>query len=423
VRTIAAMKHSPHAATAVIIAGLLLAATACTSDDDSAAPSAPTTSSLLSTSPSPAPPSTTLDPVPPSTSQAPAPSTSAMPPRPNPDRGRRALLRRVLASHRAAGEFVGARIAVLDLEGTVTEVTAGTPTLDPASDPVDREVAWNIGSATKTFVAVVVLQLADEGRVDLDAGIVRYLPDLPGAELITPRQLLQHTSGLGEYLDQPAVREHTARHWTAAELIAVAEAAGRVGEPGGPHHYSNTNYVVLGEIIEQVTGNSWADEVRTRIAEPLGMTDTGLVAGDPATGYQIVDGSFVDVTLASDPSIGGAAGALQSTGQDLLRFAAGLRDGTLLSPRSQRAMRAFVPAEDLSQFGIDHGYGLGIERYALDAITVIGHMGTGETGSAYVGYDADRGTAIAVTTNTAVAGPQAIMAVEALLALAARAEV
>jgi D-alanyl-D-alanine carboxypeptidase len=329
----------------------------------------------------------------------------------------------VLASHRAAGEFVGARIAVLDPEGRVTEVTAGTPTLDPASGPVDRDVAWNIGSTTKTFVAVVVLQLADEGLIELDDGIERFLPDLPGAELITPRQLLQHTSGLGEYLDQPAVREHTARHWTAAELIAVAEAAGRVGEPGSPHHYSNTNYVVLGEIIERVTGNSWADEVRTRIAEPLGMSDTGLVAGDPATGYQIVDGSFVDVTLASDSSIGGAAGALQSTGQDLLRFAAALRDGTLLSPRSQRAMRAFVPAEDLSQFGIDHGYGLGIERYVLDAITVIGHLGTGETGSAYVGYDADRGTAIAVTTNTAVAGPQAIMAVEALLALAAHPEV
>ena len=94
-------------------------------------------------------------------------------------------------------------------------------------------MAWNIGSVTKTFVAVVVLQLAQEGRIDLDAGIEGYLPDLPGADRITPRQLLQHTSGLAEYNDKPAVLNDAQRTWTPSELIAVAEAAGRVGEPGG----------------------------------------------------------------------------------------------------------------------------------------------------------------------------------------------
>ena len=80
-------------------------------------------------------------------------------------------------------------------------------------------------------------------------------------------------------------------------------------------------------------------------------------------------------------------------------------------------MQTFLPAEDLSQFGIDHGYGLGLERYAMDGMTVIGHMGTGKIGSSYVGYDAERGTAVAVTTNTAIAGPAAIIAVEALTAV------
>ena len=123
------------------------------------------------------------------------------------------MLDRILESHHAAGEFVGARIALRDRDGTITEVTAGTPTVDPASAPVDPDVPWNIGSATKTFVAVVVLQLADEGHLDLDAGIERFLPDLPGADRITPRQLLQHTSGLGEYNDEPAVlqRRRSAR--------------------------------------------------------------------------------------------------------------------------------------------------------------------------------------------------------------------
>ena len=130
----------------------------------------------------------------------------------------------------------------------------------------------------------------------------------------------------------------------------------------------------------------------------------------------VVDGAFVDATSIADPSTGGAAGGMASTDRDLLRFVRALADGTLLTPASLAAMRSFVPGEDYSQFGIDHGYGLGWERYALDTITVEGHMGTGEAQSAFIGYDVERGTAVAVMTNTAVAGPQAIMGVEALLA-------
>jgi hypothetical protein len=80
-------------------------------------------------------------------------------------------------------------------------------------------------------------------------------------------------------------------------------------------------------------------------------------------------------------------------------------------------MQTFLPAEDLTRFGIDHGYGLGLERYAMDGITIIGHMGTGDIGSSYVGFDAERGTAVAVTTNTAIDGPAALIAVEALTAV------
>ena len=414
-----AIRRATHAAATIAAAGSLLAATACAADGDGATPA--TTVAAASSAPPTAAPSS-----PPSSSASPAtsppsslapPSSAAPPTTAAADAARRALLGDVLAAHHAAGEFVGARIAVAGRDGTTTEVSAGSTTLDPASEPVDPDVAWNIGSVTKTFVAVVTLQLADEGRIDLDAGIDRFLPDLPAADRITPRQLLQHTTGLGEYLDQPAVVDGMQRAWAPAELIGVAEAAGRTGEPGGPYRYSNTNYVVLGEIIEQVTGNSWADEVRARIAEPLGLTNTGAITADRPVGYQVVDGSFVDWTTAAHPSVGGAAGAMQSTSRDLLVFATALRDGTLLSAGAGEAMLTFVPGEDYSQFGIVHGYGLGLERYANDAITVIGHMGTGETGSAFLGYDAELGTAVAVTTNTAIPGPQAMMAVEALAAV------
>jgi D-alanyl-D-alanine carboxypeptidase len=413
--------------------GVLLTATACSSDEDGAvatetvatASAAPTVTpepppppptiaqSAPTTTPERPPPTTT---APPTTPERP-PTTTTAPPSVTVDSARRAQLLHILGVHRAAGEFVGARIALREADGTISEARAGTPTLDPAGGPVDPDMAWNIGSATKTFVAVVVLQLVDEGRIDLDAGIHRFMPDLPGARRITPRQLLNHTSGLGEYLDQPAVVNAPLRQWTPAELIAVAEAAGRVGEPGGPHHYANTNYIVLGEIIEQVTGNRWADEVHTRITEPIGMTHTSLITDTRAPGYTVIDGSPVDVTLSSDPSVGGAAGAIQSTSRDLLAFATALADGTLLSPESEAAMQTFLPAEDLSRYGIDHSYGLGLERYVMDDMTIIGHMGTGNVGSSYLGYDAERGTAVAVTTNTAIVGPAAIMAVEALTAV------
>ena len=147
------------------------------------------------------------------------------------------------------------------------------------------------------------------------------------------------------------------------------------------------------------------------------MTHTSVITDRTAPGFRIVDGSLVDVTHDSDPSVGGAAGAMQSTNSDLLAFARALADGTLLSPESRAAMETFLPAEDLSQFGIDHGYGLGLERYATADMTIIGHMGTGEVGSSYVGFDPTTGTTVAVTTNTATPGPAAIMAVEALTAL------
>jgi D-alanyl-D-alanine carboxypeptidase len=329
----------------------------------------------------------------------------------------RSLLRHILKSHYAAGDFVGARIATLESDGTLTEATAGRTTVERPSRPVDPDLPWNIGSVTKSFVAVVVLQLAEEGAIDLDAGVDSFMPELPGADRITSRQLLQHTSGLAEYINEPAVVNDQQREWTPSELIAVAEAAGRVGEPGGPFHYANTNYIILGEIIEQVTGHSWADEVRTRIVEPLGLTDTREMTDERPVGYKYVGDALVDRTLTCDPSVGGAAGALMSTTRDLISFGRALTDGTLLSPASAAAMRTFVPGEDYSQFGIVHGSGLGLEQYATEAVTVDGHMGVGEAQSAFLGFDVERDTVVAVQMNVAVGGPQAFMAIETLRAI------
>jgi D-alanyl-D-alanine carboxypeptidase len=366
----------------VLLAALLLAA-ACGSDDTDGAP-------VGTVSTTTAPPTTS--------------------PRGDPELEEQ--MAGILEAHRAEGEFVGAVLALRKADGTTVTVTSGHKNLSDDSDPVDPSIPWGIGSATKTFVAVVVLQLAEEGAIDLDAGIDRYLPNLPGADRITPRQLLQHTSGLAEYLELPAVQADAKRPWSPSELIAAAEATGRAGEPGDPFHYANTNYLVLGEIIEQVTDNSWEVETRERILDPLGMVNTRLGAKDGTPGFGLVDGTFVDYTDRWHPSLGGAAGALQATSSDLLLFAEALAEGRLLSAASQAQMATFIPGWDLSAFGVRHGYGLGLEEYATEELTVYGHLGSASASSSFIGY-AD-GTAVVVMMNSDNAGPQAVMALEAL---------
>lgn len=350
----------------------------------------------------------------PTTTEIPTSLANSLPPRRAPAEAiSETELGAIVESHFDQGEFVGARLALLNRDGTVTEAVAGTQSTDLASPPVDPDVPWGIGSITKVFVSVVLLQLADEGRIDLDDGIENFMPAITDAHRITPRQLLQHTSGLGEYLDQ--VRDDAQHPWTPSELIAVAETAGRVSTPGDAYHYSNTNFIVLGEIIGQVTGAPWFDAVRARIIEPLGMTRTGLIDSDAAPGYDPVPGGFLALERW-DPTVGGAAGALQATSRDLLRFVEALSDGILLSTQSQVAMETFIPGDDLSEFDIVHSAGLGLESYQTPTITVYGHLGSGDGHSAFIGYDTENGTAIAVSVNSQLPGPQAIMAIEALTA-------
>jgi D-alanyl-D-alanine carboxypeptidase len=336
--------------------------------------------------------------------------------------GRVAEFQAILDAHDTGDEFVGAVVAVRDASGATVTLTAGRPTpTDQAA--VDPAVAWNIGSATKTFVAVVVLQLVDEGLIDLDAGVEAWLPDLPDAAEITPRQLLQHTSGLAEYIDAPGL--DTTRAWDPMDLVQIAEERGRVGLPGERHFYSNTNYLLLGELIEEVTGNAWETEVVSRVVDPLGMSSTRLLeSGAQAPAHSLGAEGWIEVTDLTDPSIGGAAGALESTVSDLSAFIDALAAGELLSPELQQQMETFVAGQDYSEFGVEHGYGLGVESYATavgsftSEVSVIGHMGVGAGQSAFIGFDRSNGTSVAVQFNADIPGPQAILALELLTALA-----
>jgi D-alanyl-D-alanine carboxypeptidase len=174
--------------------------------------------------------------------------------------------------------------------------------------PVDPNGKFRVGSITKSFVATVVLQLVDEGEIGLDEPVQRYLPDaLPAAyPPITVRQLLQHTSGIHNYTryvmhEEPElILRDRYRDWTPEELVAIATDHPRDFEAGTQMGYSNTNYVLLGLIIQQVTGNGWGAEVDQRIAKSLGLTSTFAPGDDPRLPDPHSHG-YVTVTKQGEP--------------------------------------------------------------------------------------------------------------------------
>jgi D-alanyl-D-alanine carboxypeptidase len=280
-----------------------------------------------------------------------------------------------------------------------------------AMRPGDR---FRAGSIAKPFVSVVVLQLAERGRLSLDAPLPEVLPArvvgrFGNAADISVRMLLGHRSGIPEWVT-PAVDivigHHPAKVWTIAEILDLAAAQPPVFAPGTSYGYSNTDYNLLGLIIERVTGRSWRHEVSRRVVGPLGLTRTYLPApghrslmGPHAHGYGEVDGRRVDLTRV-DPSMAGAAGggALVTTAGDLTRFLDALLRGRLFRHRETlRQMLAFAPAPDV---GGQIGYGLGIEQRALPGgVELIGHLGGTAGYRSYVGRLRPQGVTIALALN------------------------
>jgi D-alanyl-D-alanine carboxypeptidase len=244
--------------------------------------------------------------------------------------------------------ILGMIMAVRLADGAVISRSSGYT--DPAG-----KVAWTmdtqsaLGSVTKTFTAVVIMQLVQEGKLSLDDTIEKWFPDQPNGDKITIRMLLSHTSGLANFISKENERDPKWSHeWAPLELIAEANKLGPVAEPGSKvAHYANTNYFLLGLIIEKVTGNSWEQEVRSRIVEPLGLKDTaflgneGVWGGSMVAGYtKTADGylSILDIPNLPHATTAWAAGAVVSSLSDLMTFASALFDGKLVSKETLSQM-------------------------------------------------------------------------------------
>ncbi|MFJ9517864.1 serine hydrolase domain-containing protein [Kitasatospora sp. NPDC101801] len=247
--------------------------------------------------------------------------------------------------------------------------------------PVPANGRFRAGSVTKTFVA--------EGRVGLDDSIEHHLPGVvPGGGAITVRRLLNHTSGIFDYTEDPkfeAVTEAQLEQlvatdrwttYTPQQLIAAAVDHPPYFAPGEGWHYSNTGYLLIGELIGKVTGRSWRTEVQRRILQPIGLHHTYLpgtatsIPGPHSHGYLPLATGPADITELH-PSVAGAAGEIISTTEDLTRFDAALLGGRLLRPAQLAEMTTTLPANVYPPTE----YGLGLFRLSLPCGDVWGHPG------------------------------------------------
>lgn len=258
-----------------------------------------------------------------------------------------------------------------------------------------------IGSITKTFVATVILQLVDSGKIGLDDKLEKYYPDYPNSSNITVRQMLDMTSGIPDYIENPVVLKSFVYDrldkYTPMQLYEITKSMKPDFPPGTSWKYSNGNYNILGMMIEKVTGNKIEDEITRRIIIPLGLKNTiypvtPYLEGQYSHGYMsdTLTGELIDVTVM-DPSIPWAAGCMISDLPDLKIYAKALAKGSMISPESQKERLKFINS-GVSKFV---GYGLGI--FSLEGF--IGHNG-GITGyNTTMCYDPELDALILVSVN------------------------
>jgi D-alanyl-D-alanine carboxypeptidase len=296
--------------------------------------------------------------------------------------------------------------------------------------PVPEDGYFRMGSNTKTFAAVIVLQLVAERRLSLEDSVERWLPGVVAGNgndggRITVRQLLQHTSGLYNYTnDLPglasaeAYLEHRFAHLDPEELVAIAMKHEPVFAPGTSWDYSNTNYILIGMVIEKITGKGWAAVVRERITRPLGLAHTYSPGDVPtlprphARGYQQFEpgGPLLDTTLLN-LSWGWAAGDLVTTPSDLVRFWQALQGGRLLPPAQMAEMRRTVLAVTFQDVFPGTRYGLGVMWAPTRCGGYWSHGGDVPGTSTINGVTSDGSHAVVLAITTRLAGDEEALAI------------
>ena len=304
------------------------------------------------------------------------------------ERKLRSIMRLLTVKRRIAG----VQIAVRAADGQTWLGEAGYADFDP-DRLVRSDTVFSIASVSKTFIAALILQLAEEDKLDLDVPYGRYLTAGPRSENVTIRQLLSHTSGIYDYFENPRYtriteawlkttsgdglsgREHL---WTYDEIMELVKPRSGYCKPGTCYRYSNTNYVILGRIAELVADAPLHKQLRKRFFRPLGMADTyyqpaEVPPADAAHGHWGFGGSWSDHTRSSQlrpftaaVSVANAAGSVASTAHDLAIWADALYGGHVLSAESLVQMTTSMS---------EGAYGLGTDIAVWGGHRAWGHNG------------------------------------------------
>ena len=298
-------------------------------------------------------------------------------------------------------------LANISKSGKTWSYTAGVADVR-TKKPMKADFNFRIGSVTKTFIATVLLQLSGENRLNLDDSIEKWLPGVIqgngyDGNQITIRQILNHTSGIAEYMNSKDFDiKKKKKSYTAEEFVKMGISLPPDFAPGKGWSYSNTGYVLLGILIEKVTGNSYAEEVENRIIEPLDLSNTFLPGNSSvipgtkhARGYIQLDGAseLKDVTYINP---GSSDGDMISNADDLNKFFSSLLSGKLLKEQQLKQMLTTVPTDREGA-----GYGLGIVEFKLpNGVSVWGHRGSVLGFSTFVGGTLGGKHTLAVNLNS-----------------------
>jgi CubicO group peptidase (beta-lactamase class C family) len=271
------------------------------------------------------------------------------------------------------------------------------------ADAAGADMPYNVASLGKMFTAVAIGQLVDSGRIAFDDPIGRHLPDLP-PELgrITIAQLLNHTSGLADYL-RPENRAAIAAARNARDLLPLALAGPLQFEPGSRRAYSNSGFVVLGAIVETLRGESYADYVGRHIFAPAGMTRSSLVAPAGVAVPMTRRGAEAPGPRRPAPIIDGGraspAGGAYSSAGDLVRFADALLANRLTRTATTEALIRTVGPTRTGPNGEVRGYGFGFNVTEMGAMRFAGHGGGSPGMNAELLFSPVTGMAVAILSN------------------------
>jgi len=302
----------------------------------------------------------------------------------------------LIDSQMSAGKIPGAIVGIWE-DGYETQLIAkgmADVSAGRAALVTDR---FRIASNTKMFTAMALLILADAKKIGLDDKVSKYINDLPHTDMVTIRQLANHTSGYYDYSSDPvfiaSASADMLRKWSPRELMDFIKTKPLDFTPGSRYHYSNTNYVMMGLLIETVTGMSWESYITSKIISPLQMTETECpksyaISGSYLKGYNVDDGLTGEIVV--DPSWGWAAGGIISTVSDMKKWLDALAGHSLISSAMFAEHLKRVPDPD-SGGTMEYGFGL-----MMIWSQFIGHTGVipGYNSAAFISLDGKKAVVV-----------------------------